>query len=47
VFAGAHKYQCRPCESSRVHENASRGHKGANKGRESALSDCRGAQRGC
>ncbi len=31
-FAGAHKYQCRPCDSGRVHEKASRGHKGANKG---------------
>ncbi len=28
MFAGAHKYQCRPCESSRVHENANRGHYG-------------------
>ncbi len=44
---GAHKYQCRQCESSTVHENAIRGHKGANKGRESAHSDCGGAQRGC
>ncbi len=24
MFAGAHKCQCRPCESSRVHENAIR-----------------------
>ena len=30
MCSGAHKYQCRPCESSRVHENARRGHKGAN-----------------
>ncbi len=37
VFAGAHKYQCRPCECIRVHESASRGRKGANKGRESAI----------
>ncbi len=47
MFAGARKYQSRPCECSRVHESASRGHKGANKGCESAHSDCRGAQRGC
>jgi hypothetical protein len=32
VFAGANKYQRRKCKRSRVHENASRGHKGANKG---------------
>ncbi len=29
------------------HESVSRGRKGANKGRESAHSDCRRAQRGC
>ncbi len=34
------------CVCSRVHESASRGYKGANEGHESALSDCRGAQRG-
>jgi hypothetical protein len=28
VFAGVHKYQCRPSECSRGHESASRGHKG-------------------
>ncbi len=27
VFAGAHKYQCRPCECSRGHESVSRGQK--------------------
>ncbi len=42
MFAGAHKYQCRPCESGKVNENASRCHKGANKGRESAHSSSLG-----
>ncbi len=36
MFAGAHKYQCGPCECSRGHGSASRGRKSANKGRESA-----------
>ncbi len=36
MFVGALKYQCRPCECSR-------GHKGANKGRENANRDRRGA----
>ncbi len=36
MFVGALKYQCRLCECSR-------GRKGANKGRESAHRDCRGA----
>jgi hypothetical protein len=47
VFAGAHKYQCRPCECSRGHGSASIGRKGANKGRETAHRDRRGALRGC
>ncbi len=47
MFAGAHKYQSRLCECSRGEEIVSRGQKGANKGRESAHSDSRGAQRGC
>ncbi len=47
MFAGAHKYQCRPCECSRGHGSASRGRKGANKGRETAHRDRRGALRCC
>jgi hypothetical protein len=43
VFVGALKYQCRPCECSRGHESPSRGRKGANKGREIAHRDRRGA----
>ncbi len=46
VFAGAHKYQCRPTECSRSHESASRGHNGAKNGRESAHRDRREALRG-
>ena len=37
MFVGALKYQCWPCEFSRGHESSSRGRKGANKGRESAI----------
>ncbi len=47
VFAGALKYQWRPCECRRGLESASRGGKSANKGHENAHRGSRSAQKGC